>query len=168
MPATRARTRKPATKARRGQKKAAKGRRKDPRPRHTDGAAPWAKLNNRDPHKHYVYVFEGDQEHGIAYYRSIGYQVEEHTKDGVAPMAGVTGKPGEPISMRGHTLMSCPMERRMEIEEYGPDGVTGQALADEIDGVILDKRGGIDHLRGLHGPRGLDVEVGTRAPEVEI
>lgn len=159
----------PATKSRKKTARGQRGRRKDPKPRHTDGAAPWAKLKNRDERLHYTYVYAGDGvDHGPDYYRSIGYEPVEYSADGVAPVAGVTGNPGDQIEMRGHVLMACTLERKAEIDQYGPDGVSGQELADEIEEVMIDNRGGLDHLRGLHGPRGLGVEVGTREAEVEI
>ena len=92
MPASRARTRKPAARGpkKSGARKAAGGRRKNPRPRHTDGAAPWAKLEARNPNMHYVYVYENDQDYGPDYYASIGYDPVEYSKTGVRPKAGKT------------------------------------------------------------------------------
>lgn len=148
--------------------KQASSRRQDPPSRPTDGAAAWAQLRKpAGDDQHYVYVYEGDPEHGPDYYKAIGYHPVEYEKGGVRPMAGKTGNSGDQIEMRGHVLMACSKERRAEIEQFGPDGVSGQALADAIDNRILDDRGGIDHLRGLGGPRGLGVEVATKPVQAE-
>lgn len=133
-----------------------RGRRKDPSPRNIDGSAPWSKLKNRDPRRHYTLVYSGDgADQGVEHYRSIGYVVEEASADGVALQAGTTVAMGQPITMRGHVLMSCSQERYEEIEQYGADGDTGQAYANEVEERIVSRTGGRDLLRGLHGPRGL-------------
>jgi hypothetical protein len=47
--------------------------------------------------------------------------------------------------------MEIDKDKYAEIAQHGPDGISGQANADAIEAQILDKRGGIDQLRGLHG-----------------
>jgi len=141
-------------------------RRRDPKPRHIDGSAPWTRLKNRDPDKHYVLVYAGDgAEHGVDYYHSIGYEVVEQEASGPSLTAGRTTAPGQPVSMRGHILMACTKARHDEILSYGPDGDSGQVEADDIERRIVDRESGRDLLRGLHGPRGLSAQVETQGPE---
>lgn len=126
-------------------------KRSDPRPRPHDGAASWTRLRNQDPSKHYVYVSLGDPD-ALAQYEYLGYERELLDADGVQPAVGKTCKPGDVIEMRGHVLMSISREDRARIDQEGPDGQTGWALADRIENAILDKRGAIkDTMRGLHG-----------------
>lgn len=101
------------------------------------------------------------------YYQSLGYVVEEARAGGPSLTAGVTSQEGQPIQVRGHILMSCSDQRRLEIEQYGPDGDSGQEQADVVEDAIVDRSRGRDHLRGLQG-RGLHVDVGTGPEEYTV
>lgn len=135
--------------------------RTDPRPRHIDGSAVWARLKNARPDRHYVYVNKGDTE-ALAYYDSIGYEVETLQPGGVHPAGGKTGQVGQPIEVRGLVLHSIDIERHRQIVLEGPDGDSGQLGADRVEDIIVD-RNGIDPLRGMH-TRGLIVRNETQRP----
>lgn len=137
----------------------------DPKPRHLDGSAVWARLKNTDPDKRYVYVNKGDSD-AMATYDDAGYQVELLTSGGVCPAGGRTGRLNEPIEMRGMLLMSIGRQRAAEIEMHGADGDGGQAGADRLEETIVDRRG-FDPLRGMHS-RFITVENKIQAPENEV
>ena len=92
-------------------------------------------LENRDPDRHYVYAYLGDDHLGFEYYRDLGYRTETHHPDGVRP-GGSSGKQDEEITFRGHVLMSIDNETREEIDRYGADGMSGLELADKIEAKI--------------------------------
>lgn len=139
--------------------------RKDPKPRHLDGSAAWAKLKNQDPDKHYVFVNKGDLD-AMSFYDSVGFDVEVLKENGVRPMGGRTGKIGDPIEVRGMILHSISKERQAEIEMHGADGDSGQADADRIEQDIIDRRG-FDPLRGMHS-RFIHLTKEIQAPEREV
>lgn len=141
--------------------------RKDPKPRHLDGSAIWARLKNADPDRHYVYVNKGDPD-AMAHYDAAGYEVVTLEPGGVCPAGGKTVRNGEPIEMRGLVLMSVSKERQAQIELEGADGNAGQAEADRIEQLIVDRRG-FDPLRGMHS-RFMSVsnEIGKMESEVGI
>lgn len=121
----------------------------DPAPRPTDSVHSWTKLKNKDPGKKYCWVSLTDTNQGVDYYSAMGYEPELSRSDGVQPQGGrLTRKPGEQIQFRGNLLMSCSLQRSIEIDEVGPDGDSGQRAADAIEDRILDKERGLDPLRG--------------------
>jgi hypothetical protein len=124
-------------------------RRKDPRPARLTGVTDDV-LINKDPKKHYVLAYLG-HDTGVPYYKTLGYEVERYREGGVA-FSGFECRPGEPMENRGALLMSIDAERRQEIEEYGPNGRTGQDLVDKIEDIIIDPRKTVGHdpQRGLH------------------
>ena len=140
-------------------------RRNDPKPRSIDGSARWTKIKGRNPDKKYVMVYAGNTEMGVAYYQDMGYQVVDAGGQESLAVGDVVNK-GQELTARGHVLMSVGNERHAEIEQYGSEDNGGQQLADEMEDMILDKRG-TDTLRGLGGPRGLSIENDTRPEEVE-
>jgi hypothetical protein len=114
----------------------------------------WNRLKNRDPGKHYVLVSLTDKDQGTDYYIDIGYDFERQEPNGVALAGGrTTRKPGDVIEFRGHALMSCPLARKAEIDEVGPDGATGQRGADELENRIVDRSRGVDPIRGIGSNR---------------
>lgn len=136
-------------------------RRRDPRARNIDGSSTaWTAIKNRDPEKHYVLVSVAAEEHGPDWYESIGYSVEVYGgEDGISLKGGRSTKDkGSPIEMRGHLLMSCPLETKERIEREGPDGDSGQLEADRVEKLLSlnrNKGSGRDTLRGI-GIRGED------------
>lgn len=128
--------------------KVPKPARKDPAPRHLDGSSVWARLRNKDPDRHYVFVNKNDPE-SLAYYEDAGYDPVVASDDGVKLAGGRTGAgPGQHIEMRGMLLFSVSKERHAQIELQGADGDAGQKAIDQIEARILDKRG-FDPLRGI-------------------
>lgn len=126
--------------------------RRDPEPRFTDQGINIWKVVSGDPTRHYVAVYQNSEDYGPEYYEYLGYEVEIAREGGPRFLAGRTAKMGEPVTMRGHVLMSCTGERKAEIDKYGPDGATGLEWLDEIDDRILDKKKGFDPGRGLKAP----------------
>lgn len=149
-------------------KTARRGRRRDPKKRAVDGSAAWTRLENRRDDRHYVLVYSGDgAEFGVPYYESLGYSIETVQPGGVALKAGRTSKNGEPVSFRGHVLMSISTEDYEDIVEYGPDGQSGQVGADEIEDRMVDRSKGVDLLRGMGGLTGVHV-TGRQLDGTEI
>jgi hypothetical protein len=127
--------------------------RKDPKSRPMNGAQAWGALRNPDPTKKYVAVYMNDDNQGPEYYSWMGYTPveQEAGEDALQWKGGKTVTVGDQLINRGHMLMEIDKDKADDIAQYGPDGVSGQENADAIDEQILDKRGGIDQLRGLHG-----------------
>lgn len=126
----------------------AKSLRSDPKPRHIDGSANWLKLENKDPDRKYVFCNRLDLDGGLNYYLSLGAIVETMQKGGVKLKSGRTVKDGEDLENAGQVLVSFTKERWAEIQEHGPDGISGQALLDEVEDRMLERTGS-DHLRGI-------------------
>lgn len=128
--------------------------RNDPKPRPLNGMTPYSVLENRDPDRHYVFVFTGADANmqGPGYYEALGYRREVFHKDGVR-MAGMKLAAGEPIVSFGHILMSCSMERYREIEAFGPMGDSGQTEATATEQRLIKRRGAQDAIRGISGMR---------------
>lgn len=109
---------------------------------------------NLRPDRHYVKVYKAAGFQGIDYYEDIGYEVEHHRADGPKLPGKREYVNGTPIEHMDHVLMSCPMERKREIDQFGPDGDGGQQIADLLEEKLIDKRSGIeDPMRGMHGIR---------------
>ncbi len=124
--------------------------RKDPKPRVFNGEIRGTKLLNKDPTKHYVFVNPADQD-SFGYYEAMGYVPEEASETGVrlAASAGQQRK-GEKITYQGQILMSVALERRQEIEKYGPEGDCGSEWANAMEARIVDKgRMERDLMRGF-------------------
>lgn len=145
--------------------------RKDPRPRHIDGVAPWTRLEGKDPGRRYVWVTMSDEE-VVSDYESMGYRVEKASKDGVRPGAGKTCRIGETITMRGMQLMSIGLEEYEQIVEYGPDGNTGQDYLDKVEARLTAQKSAAvrrELMEGLDrsGAIGLDgmIQPGGHTPE---
>lgn len=132
----------------RAKKQSSGALRTDPKPRHLDGSANWLKLENRDPTRKYVFCNRLDTEGGLDYYLSLGAKIETFEKGGVRIKSGRTVKDGEDLENAGQVLVSFPQARWDEIVQFGPDGNSGQALLDEVEGRMLE-RTGVDHLRGI-------------------
>ncbi len=127
--------------------------RRDPKSRSMNGGYQWGHVRNADPTRHYVAVNMADENQGVEYYSYLGYKpvIREGGDDGLMWRGGETCKAGEDLTNRGHLLMWIDRDKHAELVEHGPDGASGQARADRIENQILDKRGGMDALRGLHG-----------------
>jgi hypothetical protein len=127
----------------------------DPPVQHVDAVSPWALLENRDPTRHYVYANASQaQVGGVQWYKMLGYRVERLEPGGVQPRGGATCEVGELITVMGNTLMSCTLERKAELDNYGYDGQSGQRAVGEIERQIVDPDDGIDASRGLYGKHG--------------
>lgn len=123
--------------------------RKDPQPRHIDGTADWARIDNKDPHRHYVLVNKGDTM-ALGKYRMYGYVTETAREDGPRPFAGATVQPGQELEVMGCVLMSIDKKRWADIVENGVDGQSGLQLADRNEEAMLapEKHGEDDGTRG--------------------
>ena len=154
--------------------------RRDPRhARHVDGTSPWAKLVNTDPNRKYILADKNDQMYGVPYYEAIGYIVHkvEPGPNALRFLAGKTGRVGDDLENFGHVAMSIDLERWNEIEQYGVTGDGGQNEANLVEQRIVNKRGGYDPLRGIHGVGSYiemqkqwtenGVRKGIQRPEVE-
>lgn len=132
-----------------------KTERVDP-PRKTAGTVLRATaLTNKDINRHYVWASLTNEIQGIAavdYYEAIGYDVELHKPNGVVSGLGRTSrekKQGQRIEQYGCVLMSCSLERKAEIDQFGADGDGGQQAASDLEERYL-KKGGRDLLRGMN------------------
>lgn len=75
---------------------------------------------------------------------------------GVAPVGGMPTATDQkkPIEVGEFILMSCSSQVRADIEEWGADGMSGQAGADIVEDKLIKHRRGNDPLRGLKIDRG--------------
>lgn len=112
-----------------------------------EGHGRWFEIRNREPGMKYSLPYTGDdsvEEHLEAGWTPVLWQV-----DGKGKVTGPhvrTGRAadrvdGAEITARDHLLMQIPEKRWYEIQQYGPYGDTGQALADQREAHIrrLDK-----------------------------
>lgn len=102
----------------------------------------------RDPGRKYVLANPNDPDHGVDYYLSIGYVIEE-AREGGPRIVGGQSKEGH-VTFRGQVLMSIDEETWEDIRQFGPDGKSGLALAAELESKIV-KPGGVDGIRGMAG-----------------
>lgn len=111
-------------------------------------------LSNQDINKHYVWASLTNEIQGIPavdYYEATGYDVEVHKPNGVVSGLGRTTrekKMGQRIEQYGCVLMSCSIERKAEIDQFGVDGDGGQQAASALEDKYL-KKGGRDLIRGM-------------------
>jgi hypothetical protein len=110
--------------------------RRDPAPRHADGAAWGSHIKNADPSRKYVWVKEDAQEMGLDFYEELGYRREINEASGPRPVAGKTSKPGDFVMFRGHMLMSIERAEAEKIRKFGAPGA-GHGLKAAAD---RDKR----------------------------
>lgn len=98
-------------------------------------------------------------------YEDMGYQFVRRS-DGERLRGCKLRGDGDTIEYEGHVLMWISNEDHMRIHQQGPNGKTGQNLADQIDAKLVKKDGATqDHLRGLGLGRTVAVENKTSAPE---
>lgn len=140
-------------------------RRIDPKSRPPDGARPWDKLVGANPERHYTYVNPNDEQFGVEFYESLGYEQELRREGGVRPAVGKTKGDGSVITVLGQVLMSVPMDQKQALDTYGVGGNGGQKHIDEVEERIL-KPGGVDGLRGMHGV--FEIQNETSRPQVEV
>ena len=120
---------------------------------------------NKDPHKHYVWVYKvGDQ---IGAYENRGYDIELTRPDG--PRAAIQRKNKSndlPVEWKDNVLMSIDLELHEEMV------ARGQAKADLIERRIVDQEGAADFSRGLgrnrYGRPIVDMVNETGASEQEL
>ena len=142
--------------------------RRDPGREGVNGVAPWADIVNRDPSRHYVLVYKGDEAAKAQYsaseytYHHWKFKKDSKEKDGFArdaggrlipacvhPRGGVTGKEGERILTFENYLMSCSQTRKAQIFHYGHNDDTGQEGADETEKRYRDLKGTNDPMSGV-------------------
>lgn len=125
------------------------GPRRDPRPRPTDGLKSYNDVINPKPGFRYVLAAVDDDRSGLNHYEFVlGYQrviFDEKNPDGTRLRAG-RWKHGEPIMMGQQMLLELPPKEAKALDEYGYNGTTGQAFADQIEEQILG-RGGMEAPR---------------------
>jgi hypothetical protein len=122
-----------------------------PRTRPVHASRSSGQLEKADPKKKYVMVSKkAEDDLSYVYYKSIGFDFEKKTKDGVRIFQGTDVKEGDPLEWRGLVLMSCSLERAHEIFMHGPSGSTGQVYQDKVMQKIkqgrLEKRVDVDGL----------------------
>lgn len=142
--------------------------RSDPVRRPTDGMRPNSmNLRNADERRWYVWVNKTSPELGPDYYADMGYEVEHYKKGGVNCIGGSSVRSeGDVIERRGAVLMSCTSERHEEILKYGPDGNTGQELANLYEKQIVREEAAWPNVQGLE-PRHVRVHNETTPLEPE-
>lgn len=130
-------------------------RRVDPRPKHIDGTAPLMRLKNANPKKVYKAASVSDPVFGLQHYRAMGWDVEIYTGEphGLQFAGGQTCKPGDPLESMGHVIVSLDAEKYAQVVQFGEDGASGQAEADEIENRIIDRNSMKDAVRGINGGR---------------
>jgi hypothetical protein len=129
-----ARPSKPGTSARRDPKRRRRAYQFDP-----------TRLENRDPNKFYKLIAPNL----VRRYESLGMTVEPLREGGPTMQVGAISRPGEPVMMDEHILMSMPMEEHERVELEGQHGGMGQEYYDDLEDQILAKDGGIDPARGM-------------------
>ncbi len=120
--------------------------RKDPSPRPISSGSPYFELTNPDPERRYVWVYKAATEHGVDYYEGIGYEPVQYRAGGVKPRIGKAKENGAIIESRGHILMQTTADRAKEIYEFGDDGRSGQAAADEIERRMFQTKKAVAEL----------------------
>jgi hypothetical protein len=123
-------------------------------------------LKNKNPQRFYVAASLSDRESGLSFYKSMGWQQElfTGTPDCLQFVGGQSCEPGSPLERMGHVIVSIDKEQHEEIER------TGQAGADAVEDIIVDKsKGMVDLVRGLGGPNYFKMQNKTsRATEQDI
>jgi len=96
-------------------------------------------LEGADPNKHYVWVSEvNDPTINVHYYKHLGYTQSQYDPSEVHPTLGnMDGiKQGDPIKTMGMVLMECPLERKRQLDEVGPNGNTGWRFHDRLQDKV--------------------------------
>lgn len=133
----------------RPRKTAPESGRKDPKRRHVDGTLSWAKILHKKSDHEYALISKTPNQWATA--MAKGY-VPCRQGDGEEFAGGMTAEHGQIMEMQGLVLCRIPKQRWLEIQQYGENGDTGQALADEMEARIINKRSGeLDPIRGLGG-----------------
>lgn len=125
-----------ATAARAGRPASAK-RRVDPESRNPRGVE-YGGLVNENPDRKYVRANKVGH-YNVEFYEWLGYEVERRTEHGVKFAGLKTAEMGEPITYMDTVLMSISLEEWEKLQQYGPNGQSGQQLADIIEDRIIDR-----------------------------
>lgn len=110
-------------------------------------------LVNQDPGRWYTFVDPHSKTQPVRFWRSLGYKVEARTKTGVRLKNDVAPDDDMPVERspyfkaadtehiehNGMVLMSCTLERHIEIVRKGAGGGTGMDMYDRIDREMLRK-----------------------------
>lgn len=119
----------------------------DPASQHTDAEYHGTSLRNKNPGRKYVLVYKGDIQLGVAYYRNMGYSVEEYSKDGVRLLMddgpldkGGARSEGQVIEYQGHVLMSIDKAKYDRLYQEGSSfSGGGQKKFDHYEKMLLSK-----------------------------
>jgi hypothetical protein len=117
-------------------------KREDPPPRPVEQTANRGFLSGADPNKHYVWVSEvNDPTINVSYYRHLGYKAAQYDPSEAVPALGNMEelKQGDPIKTMGMVLMELPMERKRELDEFGPQGNTGQRAFNLLEEKVKNR-----------------------------
>ncbi len=111
----------------------------DPTSRRVDGSID-EEIGNKDPKRHYVKANPNDEDTGVPFMETLGYEIELQRPDGPRLRGSKAIKAGSPLTIRGQVVMSCPMEEH--VARY----LAGQKNADLIQASI-SRPGGIDGVK---------------------
>lgn len=131
--------------------------RKDPASRHVDGLATSRKGNrfllvaNPDPRYVYAWVWKADEQTGVPFYESNGYEIVLASQDGPRPAAVRKPQMGAPFEFRGMVLMQIEKEEYDRIQREGVDGDGGSQWADMIEQRINRQRRADNPFAGAPG-----------------
>lgn len=108
-------------------------------------------LENLDEKRHYVGVYAQDQD-SLARYEGEGYVVETLREGGPRYRGYSTAKEGEPVTFRGHILMS------IDKEELAENIAVRQANCDAIQRKMKSKKDEDQRIDGRYGVPGVIVD----------
>lgn len=132
-------------------------KRHDPPSRPTSGFRQYDKITNLDTeNRDYVLVNPNDEECGLPFYLSLGYELERERPDGPKSVVK-SSREGGSVTSGGLVLVSCPIEERRARD------AAGAQLADAWDRRML-KDGNIAG-DGFRGQGGISVGVDSRETE---
>lgn len=139
--------------------------RRDPAPATLSYDDDLGEVLNKDPNKHYVWVYlVGDQ---VGAYENRGFDIELVRPDG--PRAAIQRKNkalDTPVEWKGNVLMS------IDLSDYEEMVARGQRKVDQIEARIIDQDGVSDVSRGLarnrFGRPIVDLRNETQESETEL
>lgn len=151
-------------------KKETPRKRVDPKRRPVTGDFHWEVKNKRKGY-HYVGAYKGYEGQNHEYFAALGYEVvtwqgvDENDVPKAEYFAGYLNhnrRIGEPMERMGHLLMRIKDEDLQAIRFYGPDGNSGQNMANERERLIKGGKGvDRDPFKGLS-------LMGSDGPLVEL
>lgn len=128
------------------QKRSEPQNRRDPVRRSRDGVSPLARIENKRPGFKYIWVNTNDSIFGVDYYLALGAEIVQRSADGPKqvglgrnPFRKLQGPEESYIMFHGCVLMEMSDELAKDIEQYGPDGTSGQDEWDAIERRITGR-----------------------------